>query len=111
MPTTPLQKTYILLMLSRVYEFNADESKSDERLRDALGIEPLCPEGIFEMIIRFFKGRREADAVNRLVKLIHVYKEYYSAALIAPELAKFQEQITLSLRRWLAKPEPRPFSW
>jgi tetratricopeptide (TPR) repeat protein len=90
-PTGNLQRTYLLLLLSRVYEFIPDLSKADEKLKDALAIEPLCPEGTYEQIIRYFRGRREADATNRLVKLIRIYKEYYPATLISPELAKFRD--------------------
>jgi len=90
-PTGNLQRTYLLLLLSRVYEFIPDLSKADEKLKDALAIEPLCPEGTYEQVIRYFRGRREADATNRLVKLIRIYKEYYPAALISPELAKFRD--------------------
>ena len=102
-PTTPLQKTYILLMLSRVYEYSDDQSKADERLRDALGIEPFCPEATFELAIRYFRGRRETDAANRVIKLIHVCREYYSAALIAPELAKHQELLAPEIEKMLDK--------
>jgi tetratricopeptide (TPR) repeat protein len=90
-PTGNLQRTYLLLLLSRVYEFIPDLSKAEEKLKDALAIEPFCPEATFEQIIKYFRGRREADATNRLVKLIRIYKEYYPAALISPELTKFRE--------------------
>jgi hypothetical protein len=102
-PTTPLHKTYILLMLARVHEFNADQSKSDDRLKDALGIEPYCPEATFELIIRYYRGRRTTDATNRLIKLIHICREYYTAALIAPELAKYQEFFSPELEKMVDK--------
>ncbi len=98
-----LQRTYLLLLLSRVYEFIPDLSKADEKLRDALAIEPYCPEATFEQIIRYFRARREADATNRLVKLIRIYKEYYPAALISPELAKFHEIIAPELEKVAAQ--------
>jgi tetratricopeptide (TPR) repeat protein len=103
LPTTPLQKTYILLMLSRIYEFIGDTGKSDDRLRDALGIEPFCPEGIFEQVVRLFRARKETDATNRLIKLLHSYKEYYTAALVAPELTKFQAVIGPELEKIVDK--------
>lgn len=92
-PAGNLQRTYLLLLLSRVYEFIPDLSKAEEKLKDALAIEPFCPEATFEQIIKYFRGRREADATNRLVKLIRIYKEYYPAALISPELTKFREAL------------------
>jgi hypothetical protein len=102
-PTTLLQKTYLLILLSRIYEFIGDTGKSDDRLRDALSMEPFCPEAIFEQVIRQFRGRRETDATNRLVKLIHSYREYYTAALIAPELTKFQGLIGPELEKMVEK--------
>ncbi len=98
-----LQRTYVLLLLSRVYEFIPNLSRADERLKDALGVEPYCPEAMFEQIIRNFQGGREADATKRLAKLIHIYKEYYSAARIAPELARFREMIAPALQKLVAE--------
>jgi hypothetical protein len=103
MQTTPLHKTYLLLLLSRVHEFAGDANKSEDRLKDALGIEPYCPEATFELVIRYFRGRREADAVNRLIKLILIYREYYSAALIAPELGKYQELMAPEFEKLIDK--------
>ena len=102
-PIGNLQRTYLLLLLSRVYEFIPDLSKSDEKLKDALRMEAVCPEALFELIIRLFRGRREADAVSRLVKLIHIYKEYYPAALISPDLAKFHEACAPALEKVVAQ--------
>jgi tetratricopeptide (TPR) repeat protein len=98
-----LQRTYVLLLLSRVYEFIPNLSRAHEKLRDALGVEPYCPEAMFEQIIRHFQGGREADAAKRLAKLIHIYKEYYSAARIAPELAAFRDTIAPVLQKLVAE--------
>ncbi|MGA2110421.1 MAG: hypothetical protein ABSH25_22570, partial [Syntrophorhabdales bacterium] len=98
-----LQRTYVLLLLSRVYEFIPNLSRAHEKLRDALGVEPYCPEAMFEQIIRHFQGGREADAAKRLAKLIRIYKEYYSAARIAPELAAFRETIAPALQKLVAE--------
>ncbi len=98
-----LQRTYLLLLLSRVYEFIPDPSRADEKLKDALAIERFCPEATFELIIRYFKERREADAANRLVKLIRVYREYYPAALISPELTRFHESTSPELEKLVAQ--------
>jgi len=98
-----LQRTYVLLLLSRVYEFIPNLSRAHEKLRDALGVEPYCPEAMFEQIIRHFQDGREAEATKRLAKLIHIYKEYYSAARIAPELAAFREMIAPALQKLVAE--------
>ena len=98
-----LQRTYLLLLLSRVYEYVPNQACADDKLKDALGIEPYCPEAMFEQIIRYFRGRREAEGTRRLVKLIHIYREYYSAARISPELAKFHDTIAPELEKLVAQ--------
>lgn len=101
--TTPLQKTYLLLLLCRIYDLIGDQGKSEERLRDALSFEPYCPEATLELVVRYFKARRTTDATNRLIKLIHVCREYYTAALITPELVKFQEHFAAELEKIMDK--------
>jgi len=97
-----MQRAYLLILLSRVSEF-ITSSSGEEKLREALAIESFCPEAMFELIIRYFKGRREADAANRLVRLIRTYKEYYPAALISPDLARFHETISAELEKVLVE--------
>ena len=99
-----LQRTYLLLMLSRIYQFIPNLSRADEKLRDALRVEPYCPEAMFEQIIRHFQTGKEAEGTKRLLKLIHIgYKEYYAAARIAPELVKFRDSITPALQKLMAE--------
>ncbi len=97
-----LQRTYLLILLSRVSDF-ITSSSGEEKLREALALEPFCPEAMFELIIRYFKGRREADAAGRLIRLIRMYKEYYPAALISPDLARFHETISAELEKLLVQ--------
>ena len=97
-----VQRTYLLILLSRVSEF-ITSSSGEEKLREALAIEPFCPEAMFELIIRYFRGRREADAASRLIRLIRTYKEYYPAALISPDLARSHETISAELEKLLVQ--------
>jgi hypothetical protein len=99
-----LQRTYLLLLLSRIYQFIPNLSRADEKLRDALRVEPYCPEAMFEQIIRHFQAGKEAEGTKRLLKLIHIgYKEYYAAARIAPELVKYREHITPAFQKLTAE--------
>ncbi|OPY65494.1 MAG: hypothetical protein A4E57_03180 [Syntrophorhabdaceae bacterium PtaU1.Bin034] len=97
--TSNLHRTYMLLLLSRVYEFTSERNRADDRLREALRLEPYCPEALFEEIIRCFRRKQEAEGVNRLQKLIHIYREFYAAALISPDLAPYQDTINRELQK------------
>jgi len=97
-----MQRAYLLILLSRVSEF-ITSSSGEEKLREALATESFCPEAMFELIIRYFKGRREADAANRLIRLIRTYKEFYPAALISPDLARFHETISTEFEKLLVE--------
>ena len=56
--TTPVQQTYLLLLLSRVYTITEDHDKALGALKDALRIEPYCLEARFEEIVRYFQLRQ-----------------------------------------------------
>ncbi len=96
---TPVQRTYLLLLLSRIYTYTEDHGKSFGTLKEALKIEPYFLEAMFEEIVRYFQLRQPSEAESRLLKLLHFAREYYVAALISPELAEFQSSIAPELRR------------
>jgi tetratricopeptide (TPR) repeat protein len=100
---TPLQRTYILLLLSRVYELAADAGRAHEMLREALRLEPYCPEGRFEEVIGYFRLSRQAEAVSRLMNLVQSCREYYVAALISPELTAFHSVIMPEFEKLVAR--------
>ncbi len=97
--TTPVQQTYLLLLLSRVYTITEDHDKALGALKDALRIEPYCLEARFEEIVRCFQLKQMSEAGSRLLKLLHFAREYYVAALISPELAEFRSSFTPEFRR------------
>ncbi len=96
--TTPVQKTYLLLLLSRIYTCTEDHDKAFGALKEALRIEPYFLEARFEEIVRYFQLKQSSEAGSRLLKLLHFAREYYVAALISPELAEFQPAIAPELR-------------
>jgi tetratricopeptide (TPR) repeat protein len=96
--TTAVQKTYLLLLLSRIYARIEDHDKASRTLKEALRIEPYCLEARFEEIVRYVQLRQPSEAASRLLKLIRFSREYYAAALISPELADFQSSIAPELR-------------
>ena len=101
-----VQRAYLLILLSRVSEF-ITSSSGEEKLREALALEPFCPEAMFELIIRYFRGRREADAASRLIRLIRTYKEYYPAAPFLRTWRGLTKRSPLNSRSFSSKPRVR----
>jgi tetratricopeptide (TPR) repeat protein len=97
--TTPVQKTYLFLLLSRIYTITEDHDRAMGALKEALRIEPYCLEARFEEIVRYFQLRQMPEAGSRLLKLLHFAREYYVAALISPELAEFRSSFAPEFRR------------
>jgi class 3 adenylate cyclase/tetratricopeptide (TPR) repeat protein len=100
--TNQVQKTYMFLLLSRIYELIAAPDKAQDMVREALSLEPYCPEAKFEEVIGCFRLKRQNEALSRLLKLIHISREFYTAALISPELASFQPVIVPELHKLAA---------
>ncbi len=101
---TPLQRTYIHLLLYRVHCMMADTERHTEAaqgmIREALGLQPYwCPEAKFEEIIGHFRLGRNQEAISKLIGLVLSCRDYYAAALIAPELADFQDIILPEIRK------------
>ena len=96
---TPVQKTYLLLLLSRIYTYIGDEDRALAALKEALRTEPYCLEARFEEIVRYFQRGQPSDAMSRLLKLLRFAREYWAAALISPELTKFQSSIAPEFRK------------
>lgn len=93
-----LQRSYLLLLLFRVYSLIPNLWKADEKLKEALGTDLLFHEAIFQHAIRCFQDGRDAEGVKRLVKLIGTCRDYYPAVLISPELAEYRESIAPELQ-------------
>jgi tetratricopeptide (TPR) repeat protein len=96
---TSVQRVHVLLLLYRVHEVIGDQSRAYEKLRDALRVESFCPEAIFLDVARQFNEKRSTEAATRLLKLVQVFREYYPAALISPDLADFQDVIVPELSK------------
>ena len=95
----PLQRTYLLLLLSRIYTYDEDYNRALGALKEALRAEPYCLEARFEEIVRYFHSERQSDAMSRLLKLVSLSHGYWAAALISPELAEFQSSIAPEFSR------------
>jgi len=98
--SSPAQKTYIYLLLSRLFNLVRERDKSLDALKEAMRIEPYCLEARFEEAILHFQMQHQADALARLVKLLHLSHEYYVPAFISPELTEFQPLIIPELDKF-----------
>ena len=94
---SPAQKTYLHLLMSRIWELLEKRDKSLEALKEAIRIEPYCLEAKFEDAARHFQLGRQTDGLNRLIKLLKLSHEFYLPALISPELAEFRPAIASEL--------------
>lgn len=94
--TTP-QRIFLLLLLCRLYDLNDQTHKAEEKIREIIFINPYCSEAIYQNIIFKFREGKEAEALQRLIKLIQQDRDYYLKALIDPDLAPFNEAIHLQL--------------
>lgn len=100
---SPVQKTYIYLLVSRICELLDKRDKSLEALKEALRIEPYCLEARFEEVIRHFQMERQTEGLNRLAKLLQLSHEFYIPALISPELSEFRPLILPELDKLRAQ--------
>ncbi len=94
---SPVQKTYLHLLMSRIWELLEKRDKSLEALKEAIRIEPYCLEAKFEDAARHFQLGRQTEGLNRLIKLLKLSHEFYLPALISPELAEFRPAIASEL--------------
>jgi class 3 adenylate cyclase len=86
-------KTYVSLMLSRLYKFTGDRERFREMLSAILASDPTCREAQYEDTIVRFSDNSEKPAIQRLVRLIRDHRDYFVIALIDPELNAWRNVI------------------
>lgn len=91
------EKIYIHFLHYRIYSLTRDTNKAREALRKILSLSPHCTEATyFEILAKFHNGNVNS-AIEQLMKLIRKNRDYYIFALIDPELANFQKEISSNL--------------
>jgi tetratricopeptide (TPR) repeat protein len=90
--TTP-QKIFILFLRSRIYRLNRDHIKAREMIRRITRLSPYCHEALYQDIIHTFKYGNRAMALQHLMRLIKLNRDYYVYALLDPELSEFSRDI------------------
>ncbi|MBN1625424.1 MAG: tetratricopeptide repeat protein, partial [Deltaproteobacteria bacterium] len=98
--TTP-QKIFILFLRSRIYWLNRDPIKEKEMIRAIIRLSPFCHEALYRDILHTFQHGNRTLALQHLVKLIKMNREYYIIALIDPELSEFSREIQPKLEQLL----------
>jgi len=93
------QKIFILLLLSRLYDLADNHGNALQKTREILAIDPYCREAAYQEIVFKFKQGKKGEALEQLVKLIRMSREYYINALIDPDLAEFNKIIHPELKK------------
>ncbi|RZB34894.1 MAG: hypothetical protein SRB1_00662 [Desulfobacteraceae bacterium Eth-SRB1] len=96
---TKLQKIFILLLLSRFYDLAGNPDNALKKIREVFIIDPFCMEAAYQEIVFKFKYGKEDRALEQLIKLIRMNREYYINALIDPDLAEFNKIIHPELKK------------
>jgi tetratricopeptide (TPR) repeat protein len=98
--TTP-QKIFLLFLRSRIYHLNRDHLKAREMIRRITRLSPYCHEALYLDILYTFKYGNRAVALQHLMRLIKLNRDYYVYALLDPELSDFSRDIHPKLEQLL----------
>jgi len=90
---TNLQKSYALLLLSRLSAITGNLSKACERIQKILALDIESVDVSYQDIVFKFHEGKDKIASQRLVKLIQQNREFYVTALIDPDLAPYSDII------------------
>jgi Tfp pilus assembly protein PilF len=90
---TDVQKVYALLLLSRLYWINGNETKAYEKIQRALSLNVESVDVNYQDIVFKFYQRKEKFACQRLSRLVQEDRAYYVTALIDPDLAPFSHAV------------------
>ncbi len=88
-----IQKTYVSLILGRLYKLKGDQKRFKEMIGAVLVSDPTCREALYEDVILRFSENNEKSAIQRLVKFVHDNRDYFVIALIDPELNAWRNVI------------------
>jgi hypothetical protein len=98
--TTP-QKIFILFLRSRIYRLNKDQTKAREMIRRITRLSPYCHEALYQDILYTFNYGNRAQALQHLLRLIKLNRDYYVIALLDPDLSDFSKDIHPKLEQLL----------
>ena len=98
---TAPQKILILFLRSRIYHLTREPIKAEEMIRGIIRLSPYCHEALYQDLLHRFKYGNKAMALQHLLKLIKLNRDYYVIALVDPELSDFSKDIQPKLEQLL----------
>ena len=91
------EKIYILFLQYRIHILLKESSKAREMLRKILKLSPYCTEATYLDIVSKFSNSDMSSAIDQLIKLIRINRDYYTISLIDPDLSDYHKKISENL--------------
>ncbi|MDB9822325.1 hypothetical protein OAC89_01320 [Deltaproteobacteria bacterium] len=93
------QKIFVLFLLSRIHSLSNNHTGARALLRKIIRLSPYCSEALYTDILHKFHHGDKWAALDQLIKLIRMNRDYYLISLIDPELFAFSNIIHPRLKR------------
>ncbi|KPJ61925.1 MAG: hypothetical protein AMJ42_00570 [Deltaproteobacteria bacterium DG_8] len=93
--SNPLQKSYVLLLISRIYELRDNLEDAIDKVREALVIAPRFLEAKYRHALLLAKKGDKNEAISILRNLIATEPNFYIKVLIDPGLNPIRREIDL----------------
>ena len=100
---TKPQRLHLLFLLSRICELNKKPSRAEGNIDKILYIYPQCTDARYQKAIFAFRNNQNKRALAELTNLIQEDSEYYTKALIDPELIRYSRVIHPRLKKLYQK--------
>lgn len=84
------QRIFVLFQLSRLYTLLNNPRKAHEKINNILTIDHGCTEAIYQDIIWKLHQKKEKTAIQQLAGLVRENRDYYTIALIDPEMEPYK---------------------
>jgi tetratricopeptide (TPR) repeat protein len=96
----PLQKSYVLLLLSRVYELENNLEDALRNIQDALATAPKFLEARYRQAVLLAKNGDKHEAISILKALASKEPDYYLKMILDPGLNPIRREIDLLTREF-----------
>ncbi|OPY77470.1 MAG: Adenylate and Guanylate cyclase catalytic domain protein [Syntrophorhabdus sp. PtaU1.Bin058] len=87
---TKPQRIFVLFQLARLYSLLNNPQKAHEKINNILVIDHGCTEAIYQDIIWKLQQKKEKAAIQQLAGLVRENRDYYTIALIDPEMEPYK---------------------
>ena len=100
---TKPQKIFVLFLLCRLYGIQEKKPQTEAKLKEIISLYPYSPDAKYLSSQIKFQTGKEERAIAELTHLIKDNGEYYSKALIDPELGPFMDAVQPLLKKLYAE--------